>query len=588
MTEPNLTSIDALRAAYAAGVRAEEVVEAVFARIAEVNDPGIFITLAQRRDVLGGAKALPPFDPAVWPLWGVPFAVKDNIDVAGLPTTAACKEYGFVPDADAYVVARLRAAGALVIGKTNLDQFATGLVGVRTPYPVPENAIDPALVPGGSSSGSAVAVARGIVPFSLGTDTAGSGRVPAAMNDIVGLKPSLGALSTGGVVPACRTLDAVSIFASSLDDAWRVFECAAGFDPDDPYSRSRAVTDTACSAPPARIGVPNKATRKFFGDIIQADAYASCAAGFARRGFEVVEVDFAPLYEVADMLYAGAWVAERYAAIADFMDHHEDAMHPVTAKIIGGARGLSAKDAFNGLYRLQALKRKAQHLLEGLDALLVPTVPTFYSLADLEADPVGPNSNLGTYTNFVNLLDMCGLAFPAGRRSDGLPFSATLLARGGGDAGIMAMARQFSGAMVETVRSQQRTGGMELAVVGAHLSGMPLNHELLALGATLSRKTRTAPQYRLFALDGTTPPKPGLLRVGTGEGASIEVEIWNLPAASYAVFVSAIPAPLGIGRIRLEDDRLVQGFLVEHAGIGGARDITGFGGWRNYCANATS
>ncbi len=577
-------TIPRLHAAYAAGMDPDAVVDLLLARLEAAADPGIFIHLEPAQAMRAAAAALGKFDPVSRPLWGIPFAVKDNIDVAGVPTTAACAEFAYVPDADAPVVAALKEAGAIFVGKTNLDQFATGLVGVRTPWPVPRNALDPELVPGGSSSGSAVATARQIVTFALGTDTAGSGRVPAALNGIVGLKPSLGALSTSGVVPACRTLDCISIFALNVADAWSVFDVAAFFDPTDPYSRERAVRVPASGNAP-RIAIPSGGSIRFFGDDVQRQSFEKAVERVKATGASVVEVDFGPLYAVAEMLYEGAWVAERLAAISDFMVDHEEALHPVTRKIIGGARSLSAVDAFKGFYKLQALKRDAEALLGGVDMLCVPTMPTIYTRADLEADPIGPNSRFGTYTNFVNLLDMCGLAIPMDRRTDGKPFGITLLAPGGADRVLADFAAALLGEEpLAPASGKAASDWIDIVVVGAHLSGMPLNHELTSRDARMVARTRTAATYKLFALPGTVPPKPGMMRVGEGGGA-VGVEVWSLAPAHFASFVAAIPAPLGIGRIQLEDGSLVQGFLAESLALDGARDVTGFGGWRGYIAS---
>lgn len=578
-------TIDSLHAAYADGMSAADVIDIVLARLEEAADPGIFLQIQTREALLAAAAELGAFDPAAKPLWGIPFAVKDNIDVAGVATTAACREFAYVAMADAPAVALLKAAGAIFVGKTNLDQFATGLVGVRTPYPAPRNALDPLIVPGGSSSGSAVATARRIVSFALGTDTAGSGRVPAALNDIVGLKPSLGALSTRGVVPACRTLDCVSIFAMTIDDAWAVLSVAAAYDAEDPYSQNRDVLSAEGLSGIPVVGIPSPSSIRFFGDTVQEASFIQTVERMKAAGVSVVEIDFNPLYAVADMLYEGAWVAERLAAISDFIDGNEEALHPVTRGIIGGAKGLSAVDAFKGFYRLQALKRDAETLLAEIDMLCVPTIPTFYTLADLDADPIGPNSRFGTYTNFVNLLDMCGIAVPTGKRSDGRPASVTILARGGRDRQAAEFARLVAGAGAMAPLSKIENAadaGIEIVVVGAHLTGMPLNHELLALRATFRRAVETAPSYDLFALPGTVPAKPGLLRVAEGTGTAIAVEVWSLSPAGFASFVSAIPAPLGIGRIVLADGTRVQGFLVESIATEGAENVSHFGGWKNY------
>ncbi|WJR65146.1 allophanate hydrolase [Neorhizobium sp. CSC1952] len=593
--------IASLRTFYRSGGSVTDIVEAVFARIAEVNDPGIFIHLAEKAAVLAEAAKLGAFDPKK-PLWGIPFAVKDNIDVAGMPTTAACPDYAYRPERDATVVRLLRGAGALVIGKTNLDQFATGLVGVRSPYPIPKNAIDPKLVPGGSSSGSAVATAQGIVSFALGTDTAGSGRIPAGLNNIVGLKPSVGALSTAGVIPACRTLDCVSVFALTVDDAWAVFSVASEYDEADAYSKSIPATGFGSAPPVLTIGVPARADRQFFGDTLMEAAYDDALSALARLGHKLVEMPFGDFYRVANLLYEGAWVAERYAAVKDFFDTKEESFHPVTRKIYGGAKALSAADAFNGFYALQALKRKLAPLIASVDLLCVPTAPSHYTVADLEAEPIRENSRLGTYTNFVNLLDMCGIAVPTGSRADGLPASVTLLARSGRDGLTATIARdlhQASGvtlgatgwplpASAETAPRSDDRDLIDIVVVGAHLSGMPLNQQLTELDGKFSRVAQTSAAYKLYALAGTVPPKPGMIRVEEGEGGEIEVEVWKLTPAAFGLFVAAIPAPLGIGTVMLSDGTSAKGFLAEPLALEGALDITSYGGWRAYLKELSS
>ncbi|WP_081174920.1 allophanate hydrolase [Rhizobium rhizosphaerae] len=428
-----------LSAAYACGLSPKAVVAETYRRIAEAADPGIFLHLASEESVAAAADALGAYDPAK-PLYGIPFAVKDNIDVAGMPTTCACPAFEYQAAKDAFVVARLREAGALPIGKTNLDQFATGLVGLRSPYPIPKNALDPAIVPGGSSSGSAVAVARGLVPFALGTDTAGSGRVPAALNNIVGLKPSLGSLSASGMVPACRTLDTISIFALTVEDAFAAFSAAAGYDEADGYSR--AFPPPLMEAPAAgyAIGVPDAASRRFFGDDTQEASFEATLAVLERLGHRILPLDFAPFYRIASLLYDGAWVAERYAGIEDLMRDRPEALHPVTRAIIGRAESLRAVDVFHDIYRLADLKRAAAPLLSAVDLLCVPTIPRFVTCAEIEADPIGPNSQLGTYTNFVNLIDLCGMAVPVAARADGRPGNVTLLAPAGKDGRIAALA----------------------------------------------------------------------------------------------------------------------------------------------------
>ncbi|MCX7324452.1 MAG: allophanate hydrolase [Hyphomicrobiales bacterium] len=432
-------TIRTLHAAYARGASAVAAVDACVVRIDALNDPGIFLHLLPPERVRQAAEALPLFDPKRYPLWGVPFAVKDNIDVAGLPTTAACPGFSYCAEATAPVVQLLLEAGAILIGKTNLDQFATGLVGVRTPHPVPRNAFDALRVPGGSSSGSAVAVAQGLVAFALGTDTAGSGRVPAAFNNLVGLKPTLGALSTRGVVPACRTLDAVSIFAGSVEDAAAVFDVAAVYDPAEPYSRPVPAYGRSI----ARIGIPMAKDLMFFDDRNAADAWAAGAEQLKASALDVVEVDIAPFLDCAGMLYAGPWVAERRAAVGRFMDDQPEALHPVTRRILDGASTYSAVDCFNAIYRLAAFRRISDEVFGGIDALAVPTAPIFPTLAELADDPLGPNTRLGTYTNFVNLLDLAAIAVPGPFRKDGLPAGATFIAPAGSDRQLARLARMF-------------------------------------------------------------------------------------------------------------------------------------------------
>jgi allophanate hydrolase len=442
-TAPSSLAIPHLHAAYAGGLAPADVVRTIYDRIAQVADPAIFIDIVPMAEALAAAAALPPFDPLAFPLWGIPFAVKDNIDVAGRATTAACPAFAYAAQASAPVVERVLAAGAILIGKTNLDQFATGLVGVRSPYGAPRNAFDPRRVPGGSSSGSAVAVARGLASFAFGTDTAGSGRVPAGLNNLVGMKPSLGLLSTRGVVPACRTLDCVSIFAASVADAEQTFQVAAGYDAEDPYSRRGS---PASQAPVRSIGVPRPADRLFFGDAEAEAAFEDALAGLRRDGLALREIDMTPFFETARLLYEGPWVAERRAAVRAFMDRQPGDMHPVTRAVIAKADAISATDTFEAFYRLAALKRETEPVWGEVDALAVPTAPIAPLLSDLEADPLGPNTRLGTYTNFVNLLDLCALAVPGPFRRDGMPAGFTLIAPRDQDRRLLTLgARIFPG-----------------------------------------------------------------------------------------------------------------------------------------------
>jgi len=437
MTDTLPFTLPALRAAYDAGLQPEEIIAQAFARLDAVDDPGILIHDA-RDAAMTAARALGPRDDR--PLWGVPFVVKDNIDVAGMPTTAGCPDFSYLAEADAFVVARLRAAGAICLGKANLDQFATGLVGLRTPYPAPLNALDPGIVPGGSSSGSAVAVAHGIAAFSLGTDTAGSGRVPGALNGIVGLKPSLGALSASGMIPACRTLDTISIFAMTTADAFEVFSIAQAEDPADAYSRAFPAPGLSLLPPRVRIAVPTSGSLVTDGDADQAESFHATLARLHALGAEIVELDFAPFYEVARLLYDGAWVAERTAALGARLTDKPETLHPVTRQIVAAGLNLSAVDAFRAQYRLAALKKTCARLMEAIDILCVPTIPRFVTTAEIAEDPIGPNALLGTYTNFVNLLDMSGIAVPCGLRRDSRPASVTFLGRAGADALVAAAA----------------------------------------------------------------------------------------------------------------------------------------------------
>lgn len=524
------------------------------------------------------------------PLFGLPFAVKDNIDVAGEPTTAACPPFAYTPEHTATAVEKLLAAGALYLGKTNLDQFATGLVGTRSPYGVVRNAVDPAYVSGGSSSGSAVAVALGLAVFALGTDTAGSGRVPAGFNGIVGLKPSLGLVSTRGVVPACRSLDCVSVFAGSVADAWSVLSVIAVVDPDD--SRSRVLPMLAPLPRDTRIGLA--AEPEFFADRLAEAAYGS-TVGILRSdsALRFTAIDLAPLTAAAELLYAGPWIAERRIAVGDMLTLQPDAMDPTVRAVIAETAAFSAEDLFRAEYRMAGYRAHAARLFEQVDVLLVPTAPTHPRIAAVQAEPIARNSELGAYTNFVNLLDLAAIAIPGVPRSDGLPFGITLIGPAGSDHRLAVLASRlqqtFSRASADAATQLAAMPlpfaepTIAVAVVGAHLAGQPLNWQLIECGARRTALTQTAAQYRLYALANTTPAKPGLVRVAE-DGAAIEVEVWEMPQRQFGKLMAQVGAPLGIGTLELADGRSVKGFICEPIAVQGAVDITHHGGWRRYLA----
>jgi allophanate hydrolase len=578
------------------------VVELVLSRIAAWDDPAVFTCRLPAVGIRRQLEALEARGGAAsgLPLYGVPFAVKDNIDVAGVPTTAACPAFAYTPDRSATAVERLCAAGAVVIGKTNLDQFATGLVGTRSPYGTPRNPFNADYIPGGSSSGSAVAVAAGLVSFALGTDTAGSGRVPAGLNNVVGLKPTRGRVSAAGVVPACRSLDCVSVFALTCDDAAEVLACCDAFDAADPFARPTDERDwrPAFRGRRLRVGVPRADQLKFFGDERAPELYEEAVKRLTSMGAVRVEVDFAPFAQTARLLYEGPWVAERFMVVRELLEQRPEAVLPVTGSIIDKGRELTAADAFGGLYELRRLRAAAaREVWQGIDVLALPTFGRAYRVAEVNADPIGLNSNLGYYTNFVNLLDLSALAVPAGFGTDGVPFGVTLMAPAGYDEALLALGRRFqqaaglplgaTGLPLADARRQPPSippGWVRVAVMGAHLGGLPLNHQLLERGAVLERTCRTAACYRLFALPGTVPPKPGMVRVAGGAGAAIEVEVWAMSASDFGSFVASIPSPLGIGTIHLTDGTTVTGFLCEAIATEGARDISEFGGWRAFLA----
>jgi len=581
---------DLLHAYRAHRLTPTQMTESVLERAERAAQRNIWITRFSRKRLLDHARSLEQRSIEELPLYGIPFVIKDNIDLAGVPTTAGCVQYSYVPAQSSPVVQRLLDAGAIPLGKANLDQFATGLVGTRSPYGACRNSFNTDYISGGSSSGSAVAVATGLASFALGTDTAGSGRVPAAFNNIMGLKPSLGRISTRGVVPACRSLDCVSIFALTSEDAAQVLSVVEGFDADDPYSRR--VGDAAVND--RRFGIPRREQLQFFGDREYARLFDQATARIESLGGAVVEIDFAPFLDAARLLYEGPWHAERYAGLEDFIEQHASAMHSVTRQVIEAGKSPSAVDAFKAQYKLMSLKRASERVWDNVDVLMTPTAGTIYEIARVNADPIRLNTNLGYYTNFMNLLDLAGVAIPAGFRKDGLPFGVTIIGRAGTDHGLLALAgklhRAFGdrlGALDLPMPSPAESGSAtpkgftSIAVCGAHMNGLPLNQQLRDRGGYLLRSTRTAAQYRFYLLPGGPPQRPGLVRVRSG-GASIDIEVWALRSADLASFVEGISAPLGVGKIELQDGEQVLGFLCEAYATGGATDITDLGGWRAY------
>ena len=578
-----------------------ELVAQQLARIQGHQDYQAWITVLDSQALAPILNRLDGHSPDTLPLFGVPFAIKDNIDLAGVLTTAACPGFAYQATETASLVARLIAAGAIPLGKTNMDQFATGLVGTRSPYGVTRNAFDRQRISGGSSSGSAVAVALGEVTFALGTDTAGSGRVPAAFNNIVGIKPSRGRWSCHGVVPACRSLDCPALFVIDPQDGMRISAVLDGIDPGDPFSRQGEERAFDIRAP--RIAVPQAQQLAFFGDSEYPRCFRAALQRWRELGAAIVEVDFTPFIEAAALLYQGPWVAERWLAARRTLEQAPQTLLPVIRDIIDGASGFSATDAFAASYRLAALRQQTDALFADYDLLLVPTAGRHYRIDEVEAEPLVRNTELGFYTNFMNLLDLCALAVPAGMTAQGLPFGITLAAPAFTDQALLQLAQRWLLAIGQPLGAcghhlsacdQQRCdnerpgwgvdGQVSVVVCGAHLAGMPLNHQLLDRGGFLLTSTHTAPCYRLYALPGGPPFRPALVR--DEGGAAIEVELWSLPQSAFGSFVAGIPAPLGIGKVELADGVEYCGFIAEPRALQGAREITALASWRAYMAMA--
>jgi allophanate hydrolase len=584
-----------LREAYTAGERPSRVFATVLAALdaAAADDPAIFVHHTDPRAVRARAAELDGADRTALPLYGLPFAVKDNVDVAGAPTTAGCPSYAYWPERSAIAVARLEAAGAICLGKTNLDQFATGLVGTRSPFGTPRNPFDARFVPGGSSSGSAVAVARGLVSFALGTDTAGSGRVPAAFNSIVGCKPTRGLVSMRGVVPAVRSLDCLSIFAPTAEDAAAALAAAAGFDAADPFSRHAQVS--LAPDAPLRFGVFADLAGAIGADPETVRLAGAAAAHLEALGAERRAVDPAPFVEAAALLYGGPWVAERFASVGEFLETAPKDADKAVRAIVLAAKERRAFEQHRASYRLAELRRLADAAFREVDVLLLPTAPVHPSLAAVAADPIGANEALGRTNNFANLFDLAAVTVPAGVRADGLPCGVTLFAPAFADPWLLPLAgalHRAAGvpwgatgiALPPAPKREAPSGRIALAVVGAHLRGQPLHGQLDALAARFVCAGATAPAYRLYALAGTVPPKPGMVRDEAG-GAAIAVEVYSLTPEGFGRFVAGVPSPLCIGTVELADGRSVHGFLCEPGALAGAQEITRFGGWAAYRAS---
>ena len=587
--------LDTLRAAYVDGrTNPRQLIEALRAKAEALNPEfKLFIHLLSPEELEPYLAALDGKAPNELPLYGVPFAIKDNIDLAGIPTTAACPAFAYVPERSATIVEQLLALGAVPLGKSNLDQFATGLNGTRSPYGACRNSVHPDYPAGGSSSGSALAVALGLASFALGTDTAGSGRVPAALNNLVGLKATKGLISTAGVVPACRTLDCVTFFAATAREASQLLALTAKLDERDEYSRANPLWNDASAfgAPrPFRFGVPRAEELQFFGCSEGPLQFAAAVRQLESLGGTPVEIDFSPFLEAARLLYEGPWVAERYSVAGELLETHPEAVLPVIRAVLAKAPGTTAVEAFRAQYRLQALKAICDRVMAGLDCVLTPTIGRPVSLAELHAEPVLRNSELGYYTNFMNLLDYAAVAVPTGVMASGLPWGVTLFGRAFTDQYLLGLAdavQRHHGLPLAGGRALQlsapttpaRSDMARVVVCGAHLAGLPLNWQLTQRGGRLLEATRSAPSYKLYALAGGPPLRPGMVRVAEG-GAAIAVEVWELPSRELGSFLTGIPAPLGLGKVELEDGRWETGFICEPYGLAGAEDITACGGWR--------
>jgi len=602
-------TIGGLRTHYRRGdFSPRELIELLRARSAEFRERNIWIHELSDSEIEPYLAALDKRSLDDAPLYGIPFAIKDNIDLARIPTTAACAAVAYTPSEHAFVVANLIEAGAIPLGKTNLDQLATGLNGTRSPWGACRNSFDPNYISGGSSSGSAVAVALGLASFSLGTDTAGSGRVPASFNNIVGWKPSRGLLSTRGMLPACKSIDCMSVFALTARDINTLIPFAARYDATDSYARHNPAHNFPeksgahfFGAPKQKFefGVPRAQQLQFFGDANAQVAFARSVQLLESLGGSKREIDFGAFLDAARLLYEGPWVAERYHGIRELIETNPSALLPVIATIIGAGRNKSAVDTFDAMYQMQALRRSIENTIAGLEFIATPTAGRHFTIDEMLEEPIARNSELGYYTNFMNLLDLAAIAVPTQLMNNGMPFGITLFADRFTDLRLLSYAQQIQAATrlplgatnksveFSTLPPRAELSTCKVVVCGAHLSGLAFNGQLLARQANLIAATKTSPNYRFYALPGGSVQRPGLIRVDK-EGAAIEVEVWEMPNSEFGSFVAAIPQPLGIGKVELESGEWLPGFICEGYAVDGADDISALGGWRAYLKSSKS
>ncbi|MCG8525807.1 MAG: allophanate hydrolase [Opitutales bacterium] len=564
-----MMTIDEVQKGYRDGtISPADLVSTILKRSEEYSDHNIWIHQLSKDQIDYYLDSLPAEPNDDFPLWGIPFAIKDNIDLASVPTTAGCPDYAYTPDHHAYAVELLIKAGAIPIGKTNLDQFATGLVGTRSPYGICRNVFNKDYISGGSSSGSAVATAAGLVCFALGTDTAGSGRVPAAFNGIYGYKPTKGVVSCSGVVPACRSLDCVSVFANSPEDCSRIGEVLRQYDESDIYSRPEA--SLVISENELVLGVPKSEQLEFFGNEESSVMYRESIVRLKQMGYQVREIDFSAFIEAAKLLYEGPWVVERRMVASELLKSNPSALDETVRKILESKQNSDAAEVFAAMYDLKRLTKLADRVWDEVDIIVIPTTGTVYTIDEVVADPIQTNSNLGYYTNYMNLLDLCGISIPAGRFKNGVGFGITLVGEAFEDHRILELAQSW-----------EEFESIEVAVCGAHMDGLSLNHQLIGLGAVFVKRTQSSANYKLYNLDHLDPIRPGMVRCEAG-GYKIEVEVWRMPLENLGKFMTKIAYPLGIGSVELEDGSWVKGFACESSAVSSDSEISEFGGWRNF------